>query len=155
MLLPELTHIGGFESLWLLSSLSQGWKGAIGRVPFKWQPDGIRVRQKEMSCLKTEQIQALCSRFAQMRLKSVALRTTGPFEPVRLHQLLSMGWRTLRRLCLYDCSHGCTMHKAYLLQVHLLAHGLPPHLFLFRLGGGLGGSGLFPLGKRGGRRSTS
>ena len=148
MLLPELTHIGGFESLWLLSSLSQGWKVAIGRVPFEWQPDGIRVRQKEMSCLKTEQIQALCSRFAQMRLKAVALRTTGPFEPMRLRQLLSRSWETLRRLCLYDCSHDCTLHNAKLLQVHLVEHGLPPHLFLFRLGGGLGGSGLFPLGKR-------
>ena len=132
MLLPELAHIGGFESLWLLSSLSQGWKMAIGRVPFEWQPDGIRRRQTEMSCLKAEQISALCSRFAQMKLKSVALRTTGPFGPVMLHQLLLMSWRTLRRLCLYDCSHGCTMLKAYHLQVALLEHGLPPNLFLFR-----------------------
>ena len=148
MLLPELTHVGGFESLWLLSSLSQGWKMAISRVPFEWQPDGIRKRQTEMSCLKAGQLSALCSRFAQMKLKSVALRTTGPIGPITLHQLLLTSWRTLRRLCLYDCSHGCTVAKAFHLQVTLLEHGLPPNLFFFRLGGGLGGSGLIPLGKR-------
>ena len=148
LLLPELAHIGGFESLWLLSSLNQGWMMAISRVPFEWQPDGIRKRQTEMSCLKAEQISALCSRFAQMKLKSVALRTTGPFGPWMLHQLFPRSWRTLRRLCLYDCSHSCTLEKANLLQFDLLQHGLPPHLFLFRLGGGLGGSGLIPLGKR-------
>ena len=40
------------------------------------------------------------------------------------------------------------MLNAHHLHLALLEHGLPPNLFLLRLGGGLGGFALVPLGKR-------
>ena len=137
-LLQELVLLGGIDCLYRIGSLSVDLKEAARSVSFEWQPR--HSRSLVTRCLASTQLLAPTQRFSRLTFRLLALHLgeedVGTYA---LHNMLTISSGTLRLLCLYDCTHQCSMIGARSLHLLFLEHGFPPHLFSLRLGGGLGG----------------